>query len=71
MPIFSKKKLEKIQNSNKDDLNYLFEKFSIALVQIEKKLDQIVYQATMFGSTPQILTKGKKRLRNSFGMATK
>ncbi len=59
MPKFSKKKLEKIQKSNSNDLNYLFEKFSHALVQIEKKLDDIVYQETMFGSTPQILKEKK------------
>ena len=54
MPKFSKKKLEKIQNSKKDDLNYLFEKFSVALVNIEKKLDDLLYQKSMFGSNPQI-----------------
>ena len=59
MPKFSKKKLEKIQNSKKDDLNYLFEKFSIALVQIERKLDDLIYQKSMFGSNPQIVKEKK------------
>ncbi|MHA1475083.1 MAG: hypothetical protein ACTSPA_03365 [Promethearchaeota archaeon] len=59
MPIFSKKKLEKIQTSNKDDLNYLFEKFSVALVHIEKKLDDLIYQKSMFGSNPQIVKEKK------------
>ena len=59
MPKFSKKKLEKIQNSNKDDLDYLFEKFSIALVHIEKKLDDLIYQKSMFGSNPQIVKEKK------------
>jgi len=59
MPKFSKKKLEKIQNSKKNDLDYLFEKFSHALVQIEKKLDDIIYQKSMFGSNPQIVKEKK------------
>jgi len=59
MPKFSKKKLEKIQNSKKDDLNYLFEKFSVALVHNEKELDDIVYQEAMFGSNPQIVKEKK------------
>ena len=54
MPKFSKKKLEKIQNSKSDDLHYLFDKFSHALVHIEKKLDDLIYQKSMFGSNPQI-----------------
>ncbi len=59
MPIFSKKKLEKIQKSNSNDLNYLFDKFSLALVQIEKKLDDLIYQKSMFGSNPQIVKEKK------------
>ncbi|MBA7579068.1 hypothetical protein ES708_20935 [subsurface metagenome] len=59
MPKFSKKKLEKIQNSKSNDLNYLFHKFSLALVQIEKKLDDIIYQKSMFGSNPQIVKEKK------------
>ena len=59
MPKFSKKKLEKIQNSNKGDLDYLFEKFSVALVHIEKKLDDLIYQKSMFGSNPQIVKEKK------------
>ena len=54
MPKFSKKKLEKIQNSKSIDLYYLFDKFSHALVQGEKKLDDLIYQKSMFGSNPQI-----------------
>jgi len=59
MPKFSKKKLIKIKNSNNNDLNYLFDKFSIALVQIEKKLDDLIYQKSMFGSNPQIVKEKK------------
>ena len=59
MPKFSKKKLEKIQTTNKDNLDYLFEKFSLALVHNEKKLDDLIYQESMFGSNPQIV-KDKK-----------
>ena len=59
MPKFSKKKLEKIQKSNSADLNYLFDKFSVALVQIEKKLDDLIYQKSMFGSNPQIVKEKK------------
>jgi len=72
MPKFSKKKLEKIQNSNKNDLDYLFEKFSVALVHIEKKLDDLIYQKSMFGSNPQIEKEKKdceillEWLRNEF-----
>ena len=54
MPKFLKKKLEKIQKSKSNDLNYLFDKFSHALVQVEKKLDDLIYQKSMFGSNPQI-----------------
>ena len=54
MPKFSKKKLEKIQNSKSNDLYYLFDKFSHALVKVEKKLDDLIYQKSMFGSNPQI-----------------
>ncbi len=59
MPKFSKKKLIKIKNSNNNDLNYLFDKFSLALVQIEKKLDDLIYQKSMFGSNPQIVKEKK------------
>ncbi len=72
MPKFSKKKFEKIQKSNSNDLYYLFEKFSLALVQIEKKIDDLIYQKSMFGSNPQI-SKEKKEceifldwIRNEF-----
>ncbi|QEE17224.1 hypothetical protein DSAG12_03056 [Promethearchaeum syntrophicum] len=54
MPKFSKKKLEKLHHSKSDDLNYLFDKFSHALVRVEKKLDDLIYQKSMFGSNPQI-----------------
>ena len=59
MPKFSKKKLIKIKKSNNNDLNYLFDKFSLALVQIEKKLDDLIYQKSMFGSNPQIVKEKK------------
>ena len=77
MPKFSKKKLEKIQTSNKDDLNYLFEKFSVALVNIEKKLDDLLYQKSMFGSNPQIEKEKKdcelllEWIRNEFDQIKK
>ena len=59
MPKFSKKKLEKIQTTKKNDLYYLFEKFSLALVHNEKNLDDLTYQESMFGSNPQIVKEKK------------
>ncbi len=54
MPIFGKKKLEKVIEGKKQDLEYLFETVSSELVEVEKQFDDICYQIEFFGSTPSL-----------------
>lgn len=54
MPIFGKKKVEKILEKQKQDLEYMFESLSSELVDVEKQFDDICYQIEFFGSTPEL-----------------
>ena len=57
MNIFRKKKVEKIVEERKHDLEYLFETLSSELVEAEKQFDDICYQIEFFGATPELEQK--------------